>query len=181
MGYVNPARSSPVEVTLMTVGGSGHGSFYGLVKARSPLKMISYGVVKYSGLAQAREVHSKTGVLSVKSINIFPLPGEWERAVGFFGTCAKAAQLLFSPFQGALSYTTRMIPAPGTGSASKTNLILIHIETDFIPGKLQEPILLRHQDALKFHLAWLPVRTLEDYPYHGTRVRLFQCESLPIC
>jgi len=121
MGYVNPARSSTTGTGLATIG-SGYGAFKGLVEDNSPLKMISYGVANYSGLAQAREVHTNgANSLFVKSINIFPLPGEWERTVGFYGTCAKAAQLVFSPFQGALPYCTRMVPATGNSTTSTIN------------------------------------------------------------
>ena len=117
MGYVNPARSSPVGIELATLG-SGYGSFKGLVRleanTKSPVKMISYGVVNHSQLGQPREVQTGgPNPLFVKSINISPLPGEWERTVGFIGTCAGVPQLLFSPFQGALSYCTRMVPAAG--------------------------------------------------------------------
>lgn len=129
MGYINPARSSPVGITLATIG-SGHASFKGLVQAKSPLKMISYGVVKYSNLAQAREVFANNNTLFVKSINVFPLPGEWERTVGFLGSCANAAQLLFSPFQGALPYTTRMVPTPGTGATSMYNNSVLDLNCD---------------------------------------------------
>ena len=111
MGYTNPARNCPGGFRLSIIG-SGFGSFRGLVDGKSPLKMISYGVVDQSNLARAREVNSTTSsnVLQVKSINIFPLPGEWERTVGFMGTCADAAILHFTPFQGALSFATRMVP-----------------------------------------------------------------------
>ena len=129
MGYVNPARSSPAGMKLSTVG-SGQQSFKGLVDGTSPLKMISFGVVKYSNLVKASQVRARK-VLLVKSMNIFPLPGEWERTVGFFGTCAKASSLLFSPYQGALSYSTRMLPAPGSNGTvglvpglSATNFVL---------------------------------------------------------
>ena len=57
MGYVNPERS-PTAGTVLAMVGSGHRAFKGLLKDKSPLKMISYGVVKYSNLAQAREVLS---------------------------------------------------------------------------------------------------------------------------
>lgn len=113
MDYINPARSSATNFELATVG-QGYLSFKGLVNARArvPVKMISYGIVSRSDLAQAREVYpGGKNALLVKSINIFPLPGEWERTVGFIGTCVNTAQLLFSPFQGALSYSTRMVPA----------------------------------------------------------------------
>jgi hypothetical protein len=115
MGYVNPARSSTAGIELATIG-SGFGGFKGLVKTKSPLKMISYGVTDRSNIAEAKGVHiNGTAPLFVKSIDIFPLPGEWERTVGFYGTCAKATQLLFSPFQGALPYCTRMVPDHSTG------------------------------------------------------------------
>jgi hypothetical protein len=121
MGYVNPARSFPAGIELATIG-SGYGAFKGLVKAKSPLKMISYGVADRSHLAEAKEVHtSGPAPLFVKSIDIFPLSGEWERTVGFYGTCAKATQLLFSPFQGALPYCTRMVPARDTGMTCAIN------------------------------------------------------------
>lgn len=104
--------------------GSGYGSFKGLVKreagVKSPVKMISYGVVNHSQLAQPREVHTgNTNSLFVKSINVFPLPGEWERTVGFFGTCANVAHLLFTPFQGALSYSTRMVPVTSNSMVNR--------------------------------------------------------------
>ena len=115
MGYINPARSSVTDIDLRILG-SGYGAFKGLVTreggTRLPLKMILYGIVNHSQLAHPREVHTNhANPLFVKSINIFPLPGEWERTVGFIGTCANTAQLRFSPFQGALSYCTRMVPA----------------------------------------------------------------------
>ena len=118
MGYINPARSLAMDIELAVIG-SGYGSFKGLVRGegrdRSPMKMISYGIVNQSQLAQPKEVQMiNSNPLFVKSINIFPLPGEWERTVGFIGTCANTAQLLFSPFQGALSYCTRMVPSPST-------------------------------------------------------------------
>jgi len=125
MGYINPARSSESMFIELGVAGSGFGSFKGLVtvgpKAKTPVKMISYGIISHSQLAQPKEVRttSPKGPYFVKSINIFPLPGEWERTVGFIGTCANAAQLLFAPFQGALSYSTRMIPAAGTSMSNK--------------------------------------------------------------
>ena len=124
MGYINPARSLAMGIKLAVLG-SGYASFKGLVKSeggvRSPVKMISYGIVKHSQLAEPKEVHmNNTNTLFVKSISIFPLPGEWERTVGFIGTCANAAQLLFSPFQGALSYSTRMVPAPSPGMFTQT-------------------------------------------------------------
>ena len=115
MGYINPAWLSPVGIELATLG-SGYGSFKGLVslkaKTKSPVKMISYGIVNLSQLGQPREVQTGgPNPLFVKSINIFPLPGEWECMVGFIGTCAGVPQLLFSLFQGTLSYCTRMVPA----------------------------------------------------------------------
>jgi hypothetical protein len=132
MGYLNPARSSTAGVKLDTVG-SGHRSFKGLVNETAPLKMITYGVVNYSNLAQASEVRTKK-VMFVKSINVFPLPGEWERTVGFFGTCAKVSHLIFSPYRGALPYATRMLPAPD--SAGMVCLVLGSSFPDYLAGKL---------------------------------------------
>lgn len=129
MGYINPARSSAMNIKLSVLG-QGYGSFKGLVEvpAESPVKMISYGIIKHSNLAQAREVHvGSTSPLFVKSVNIFPLPGEWERTVGFIGTCANTAQLLFTPYQGALSYCTRMVPAASTLASC-----LVRTETDSV-------------------------------------------------
>ena len=133
MGYINPARSSAMNIKLSVLG-QGYGSFKGLieVQATSPVKMISYGIVNHSNLVQAREVHkSNENPLFVKSVNIFPLPGEWERTVGFIGTCANTTQLLFTPFQGALSYCTRMIPA-----ASTLTSCLVWAGADSIPDGL---------------------------------------------
>lgn len=132
MGYVNPARSSPAGMRLDVIG-VGQQSFRGLVDGTSPLKMISYGVVNHSNLVQASEVRARK-VLFVKSINMFPLPGEWERTVGFYGSCANVPQLLFSPYRGALSYATRMLPAPG--SNSRVALVLNSPATDSISGTL---------------------------------------------
>jgi len=89
-----------MNIKLATLG-QGYGSFKGLVEVQttSPVKMISYGIVNHSNLAQAKEVHvGNVNPLFVKSVNVFPLPGEWERTVGFIGTCANTAQLLFTPF-----------------------------------------------------------------------------------
>lgn len=64
MGYVNPARSSPVGTKLDTIG-SGYQSFKGLINTNAPLKVISYGIVKYSNLARASEVRQKTSLCQV--------------------------------------------------------------------------------------------------------------------
>lgn len=119
MGYVNPTRSDSTDIKLAVLG-SGYGSFKGLVKAGSPVKMISYGMLQFSNLAQPKEVRiPNKPTLFVKSVNIYPLPGEWERTVGFIGTCADVAQLMFNLFQGTLSYGTHMVPAT-TGKGAPT-------------------------------------------------------------
>lgn len=117
MGYPNPARSVTTTTSVAKVG-SGYGAFNGLVTDNCPLKMISYGIVSYSNLAQPKVVHSANAQspLFLKSISIFPLPGEWERTAGFMGTCANVGRLMFAAYQGALSYSTRMLPAAGTSS-----------------------------------------------------------------
>ena len=170
MGYINPARSSAMNVKLSTLG-QGYGSFKGLfeVQAKSPVKMISYGIVNHSNLTQAREVRRGSGnPLFVKSVNIFPLPGEWERTVGFIGTCANTGQLLFTPYQGALSYCTRMVPA--------TSMLipgLVWSETDSIYDGPQSPVPVWHQGIPRpsQHLTQAPVWTLLDCRCHGMKVR----------
>ena len=117
MGYLNPARSVTTTTSLAKVG-TGYGAFNGPVTDNHPLKMISYGIISYSNLAQPKVVHSANAQnpLFLKSISIFPLPGEWERTVGFMGTCANVWRLMFAAYQGALSYCTCMLPAAGTSS-----------------------------------------------------------------
>ena len=131
MGYMNPARSSPVGMKLDTID-LGYQSFKGLINTNAPFKVISYGIVKYSNLAQASEVCIKK-LLFVKLINIFPLPAEWEHMVGFFGMCAGASNPLFAPYQGALPYATHMLPAPG--SNGMVGLVLRQSVANSVPGK----------------------------------------------
>lgn len=114
MGYANPARSSPAGIKMGTIG-FGFGAYKGLTQGGSPFKMISYGLVDLSNLTKPRHVNvgKPPRPIPVKSINIFPLPVEWERTVGFIGTCANMNQLHFTPFRGALSYSTRMATISG--------------------------------------------------------------------
>ena len=121
---------------------------------------------------QLREVHTNhMNPLFVKSINIFPLPGEWECMVRFVGTCADVVQLLFSPFQGALPYYTCMIPA-----ANNSMIIPVSdLHQDWsCSGELQEHVPVWCQGTLPTLqcLTQLLVQMLMDCPYCGMIVCL---------
>jgi hypothetical protein len=94
----------------MSTIGTGYETYKGLFYKGSPLVMITYGVVQACGLEEPKEVVSRATTYLVKSINIFPLPGEWELMVVFYSKVSGAKTLRFSPYAFSLPYTTRMIP-----------------------------------------------------------------------